>query len=210
MPFCWTTVCALANTCVADLDDGECVGENGTMKLCEDLDVTPEHVLMLVVAWKLDCKTMGEITVEEWMGGMSELECDNPAKLQVKLPTLHAELSDETTMKALFRYSYDFARSINENAAQRTIDREVATHMMNVLLRGKWLGLAKFLQYLEDRDIKVVNKDQWCSVYEFSSTILPDFSNYDDLEAWPILLDEFVEWSKEHSDDAKAGDSMLF
>lgn len=190
------------------MDDGAMMQENGTMKLCEDLDVTPEHVLMLTVAWKLNCKAMGEITLEEWMEGMSKLECDNPAKLQAKLPALHAEINNQPTMKSLFRYAYDFARSINENVAQRTIDRETATHMLNVLLRGRWVGLAKFLQYLEDTDVKVMNKDQWCSVYEFSHTILLDFSNYDDMEAWPIMLDEYVEWAKEHG--GGSGDSMCF
>ena len=71
----------------------------------------------------------------------------------------------------LSRFAYDFARSINDNSAQRTIDRETTTLMLNVLLRGRWVGLAKFLQFLEDTDVKVVNKDQWCSVYEFSHTV---------------------------------------
>uniref|UniRef100_M4AIK5 DCN1-like protein n=2 Tax=Xiphophorus TaxID=8082 RepID=M4AIK5_XIPMA len=44
---------------------------------------------------------------------------------------------------------------------------------------------------------KVVNKDQWCNVLEFSRTINLDLSNYDEDGAWPVLLDEFVEWYKE-------------
>jgi hypothetical protein len=144
---------------------------------------------------------MGEISLDEWMEGMTELECDNALKLQAKLPMLNAELkTSPDSMKRLFRFAYEFSRSLNENEAQRSIDRETANHMLNVLLRGKWVGLAKFLQYLEQTDVKVVNKDQWCSIYEFSTTIVADHSNYDDLEAWPILLDEFVEWSKENKD----------
>uniref|UniRef100_A0A3Q2CF82 DCN1-like protein n=1 Tax=Cyprinodon variegatus TaxID=28743 RepID=A0A3Q2CF82_CYPVA len=44
---------------------------------------------------------------------------------------------------------------------------------------------------------KVINKDQWCNVLEFSRTINLDLSNYDEDGAWPVLLDEFVEWYKE-------------
>uniref|UniRef100_A0A8C4SKN6 DCN1-like protein n=1 Tax=Erpetoichthys calabaricus TaxID=27687 RepID=A0A8C4SKN6_ERPCA len=44
---------------------------------------------------------------------------------------------------------------------------------------------------------KVINKDQWCNVLEFSRTISLDLSNYDEDGAWPVLLDEFVEWYKE-------------
>ncbi|XP_023226658.1 DCN1-like protein 4 isoform X3 [Centruroides sculpturatus] len=43
---------------------------------------------------------------------------------------------------------------------------------------------------------KVINKDQWCNVLEFSRTINSDLSNYDEDGAWPVLLDEFVEWLK--------------
>ncbi|XP_035640329.1 DCN1-like protein 4 isoform X2 [Oncorhynchus keta] len=44
---------------------------------------------------------------------------------------------------------------------------------------------------------KVINKDQWCNVLEFSRTINLELSNYDEDGAWPVLLDEFVEWYKE-------------
>ncbi|RXM30346.1 DCN1-like protein 4 [Acipenser ruthenus] len=44
---------------------------------------------------------------------------------------------------------------------------------------------------------KVINKDQWCNVLEFSRTINLDLSNYDEDGAWPVLLDEFVEWYKD-------------
>jgi hypothetical protein len=67
---------------------------------------------MLVVAWKLKCKVMGEISLDEWMGGMTELECDNSAKLQAKLPSLSAELKTApASMKHLFRYGARFSAS---------------------------------------------------------------------------------------------------
>eukprot|EP00064_Thunnus_orientalis_P020816 superscaffoldBa00005945_g20964 len=43
---------------------------------------------------------------------------------------------------------------------------------------------------------KGMNKDQWYNVLEFSRTINTDLSNYDEDGAWPVLLDEFVEWQK--------------
>ncbi|KAG2456566.1 DCNL5 protein, partial [Polypterus senegalus] len=43
---------------------------------------------------------------------------------------------------------------------------------------------------------KVMNKDQWYNVLEFSRTVHSDLSNYDEDGAWPVLLDEFVEWQK--------------
>ena len=36
---------------------------------------------------------------------------------------------------------------------------------------------------------------------EFTTAIKLDFSNYDENEAWPVLLDEFVAWKKENPHD---------
>lgn len=172
------------------------VDATGTMKMCEDLDVPPENVAMLVVAWKMDCKTMGSFTLDEWKTGMQKLQCDSAAKLKCLLPALRKELEDPQVLKAVHRYSFDFAKSANENPGQRSIDLDTAQMMLKVLFRGRWAGLTSFVDFLDGHDVKVVNRDQWYSVHEFSTTIAPDMSNYDEMGAWPILLDDFVEWTK--------------
>jgi hypothetical protein len=63
--------------------DGPDIGPDGIGRLCEDIDVSPEHVLVLVLAWKLNAATMGRFTLPEWLAGMQVLNCDNPAKLKV-------------------------------------------------------------------------------------------------------------------------------
>ena len=35
-----------------------------------------------------------------------------------------------------------------------------------------------------------------CSFLRFSREVRPDLSNYSDNPAWPLLLDNFVEWLK--------------
>ena len=37
-----------------------------------------------------------------------------------------------------------------------------------------------FFLYLQNSKYKVLNRDQWCNVLEFSRSILPDLSNYDE------------------------------
>lgn len=75
---------------------GQDIGPEGTMKLCEDLDVTPENVVMLIIAWKLGCRQMGSFTWEEWLHGMRQCQCDNSAKLKALLPTLVHLLEEPT------------------------------------------------------------------------------------------------------------------
>ncbi|XP_061439805.1 DCN1-like protein 4 isoform X4 [Rhineura floridana] len=134
------------------------VGPEGMEKFCEDIGVEPENVVMLVLAWKLDAQNMGYFTLQEWLKGMTSLQCDTTEKLRNSLDYLRSLLNEPTNFKLIYRYAFDFARQ------------------------------SKY---------KVINKDQWCNVLEFSRTINLDLSNYDEDGAWPVLLDEFVEWYKE-------------
>lgn len=67
--------------------------------------------------------------------------------------------------------------------------------MLTLLLAPNWSLLPHFMQFLEEESrYRVMNKDQWFNVLEFSRTVAPDLSNYDEDGAWPVLLDEFVSW----------------
>ncbi|XP_023932028.1 DCN1-like protein 4 isoform X1 [Lingula anatina] len=136
---------------------------------------------------------MGFFTLAEWLKGMSDLQCDNVEKLQQKLDYLRGLLEDHVVFKTIYRYAFDFARDKD----QRSIDIETAKAMLGLLLGKKWPMFGMFNQFLEQSKYKVMNKDQWCNVLEFSRTIKPDLSNYDEDGAWPVLLDEFVEWTRE-------------
>ncbi|ELW64932.1 DCN1-like protein 5 [Tupaia chinensis] len=135
----------------------EVVGPEGMEKFCEDIGVEPENIIMLVLAWKLEAESMGFFTKEEWLKGMTSLQCDCTEKLQNKFDFLRSQLNDIASFKNIYRYAFDFARQ------------------------------SKY---------RVMNKDQWYNVLEFSRTVHADLSNYDEDGAWPVLLDEFVEWQK--------------
>ncbi|KAG8453660.1 hypothetical protein GDO86_000336 [Hymenochirus boettgeri] len=169
------------------------VGPEGMEKFCEDIGVEPENVVMLVLAWKLDAQNMGYFTLQEWLKGMTSLQCDTTEKLQNALDYLRSLLNEPTNFKLIYRYAFDFAREKD----QRSLDMNTAKCMLGLLLGKTWPLFPVFHQFLEQSKYKVINKDQWCNVLEFSRTITLDLSNYDEDGAWPVLLDEFVEWYKE-------------
>lgn len=104
------------------------------------------------------------------------------------------------------------------------MDMETARVMLQLLLGKHWPLFAQFAQFLDQSKYKVINKDQWCNILEFSRTINNDLSNYDldgackyirgilmltlvsltsyfinhayNLSLGPVMLDEFVEWLK--------------
>ncbi|CAL8309387.1 unnamed protein product [Lota lota] len=169
------------------------VGPEGMEKFCEDIGVEPENVVMLVLAWRLDAQSMGYFTLQEWLKGMSSLQCDSTESLRNSLDHLRSVLNDTTSFKLIYRYAFDFAREKD----QRSLDLNTAKCMLGLLLGKTWPLFPVFNQFLEQSKYKVINKDQWCNVLEFSRTINLDLSNYDEDGAWPVMLDEFVEWYKE-------------
>lgn len=176
----------------ATANDPDLIGPEGMEKFCEDIGVEPENIVMLVLAWKMDAKQMGFFTLSEWLRGLTELQCDSISKIQNKIEYLRNILNEPVHFKSIYRYAYDFARDKD----QRSMDIETAKAMLQLVLGRLWPLYSSFHQFLEQSKYKVINKDQWCNVLEFSRTIKPDLSNYDEDGAWPVLLDEFVEWLK--------------
>lgn len=167
------------------------IGPEGMEKFCLDLGVAPEHVVMLCLAWKLDATRMGYFTKDQWMIGMKDLRCDSLSKLQAKLPFLISLLDDATIFKQIYRFAFDFIRE----EEQRNVDTGVGLAMLELLLATRWVLFPHFSIYLaEASKCRVLNKDQWCNILEFSRQVKPDLSNYEEDGAWPVLLDEFVDW----------------
>lgn len=171
-------------------EDPHQLGPESMERFCEDIGVDPENVAMLVLAYKMGARQMGYFTQDEWLKGMTELQCDNAAKMQARVNTLLECLNDYNSFKGVYRYAYDFARDKD----QRSMDIETARIMLQLLLGNLWPLHAEFARFLDQSKYKVINKDQWCNILEFSRTIAHDMSNYDIDGAWPVMLDEFVEW----------------
>ena len=71
--------------------------------------------------------------------------------------------------------------------------------MLQLLLAKQWSLYPSFHSFLEQSKYKVLNKDQWCNILEFSRSISPDLRNYDEDGAWPVMLDEFVDWHRKNA-----------
>ncbi|XP_059489408.1 DCN1-like protein 5 isoform X2 [Neocloeon triangulifer] len=171
-------------------DDPNILGPEGMEKFCKDINVKPEDIVMLVLAWKMRAKQMGYFTQEEWLLGMTELNCDSIGKLCYKIDFLRNLLKDSNTFKSIYRYAFEFAKDKD----QRSMEIETAKAMLQLLLANQWSLFPQFQQFLDESKYKVINKDQWANILEFTRFIHDDLSNYDFDGAWPVLLDEFVEW----------------
>ncbi|KAJ6635677.1 DCN1-like protein 4 [Pseudolycoriella hygida] len=174
-------------------NDPDTLGPAGMEKFCEDIGVEPTNIVMLVLAYKMNARQQCYFTQSEWTQGFSDLQCDNASKVKSKLDHLRSCLNDFNTFKGIYRYAYDFTKDKD----QRSMDVETAKTMLMLLLGKDWSLYPEFAKFLDSSKYKVINKDQWCNILEFSRTINEDLSNYDIDGAWPVLLDEFVEWLRQ-------------
>ncbi|CAO3572051.1 unnamed protein product [Mortierella alpina] len=176
--------------------DADQIGPGGITKLCEDINVSLDAVDMLVLAYHLQADTMPIFTKEEWIKGMTKLGIDSTEKLRVKMPSLVGALQDPKHFKEFYRYVFMFAK----DSEQKCMPLETACAMLGTVMKGR-PHEKRFVAYLEaKRPVKVINKDQWYNFLDFSDSIAEDLSNYDPIgSAWPVLMDEYVEWRNEET-----------
>jgi len=92
-------------------------------------------------------------------------------------------------------YAFSFQYCLTE-PRQKTLDLETACQMLELVL-GPRPHVLSFLKFLEEQsEYKAMNMDQWTAFLRFCDEIRSDLSNYDDSQAWPLLLDNYVEWAK--------------
>lgn len=74
------------------------------------LQVDPADLVMLVLSWHFGAAHMCEYTKEEFIQGMTSLQCDSIRKLARRLPESCAEAREEATFKVCHR---DLLSSLN-------------------------------------------------------------------------------------------------
>jgi len=204
--------------------DGESITIDGTIKLCEDLEVNPEDVVLLAVAFELKSPRVGEWNKKEWVDGWKALGCDSIKSMKTALDQLSNKLeNDAAYFRQVYSYTFDFARS----EGQRSIACETAQAFWALLipkgLNGRALSHVKSLEnneededmgqspeedgwadeytqwwfeFLNEKGTKGVSKDTWAMFLEFVRTIDSQFQHYDETAAWPSTIDDFVEWAR--------------
>ncbi|CAN0899718.1 DCN1-like protein 4 [Linum grandiflorum] len=142
------------------------IDPEGIETLCSDLEVDHTDVRILMLAWKMKAEKQGYFTL-------------------VKRPSNFVDF-----------YSYGFRYCLMEEK-QKSIDIENICQLLDLVLGSQHrIQVDYFIEYLKiQSDYKVINLDQWMGFYRFCNEIsFPELSNYDPELAWPIILDNFVEW----------------
>jgi len=170
------------------------IGPDGVESLCKDLNIAPDSMTALILAWKLGAEEMGYFTKDEFTNGIQNLGVNDISSLRTTLLSIEDKTKYTTPeFTELYKFAFGFCCDKNN---KKSVDIETAATMVELVL-SKGPHTKKFVDFLkQNKTYKVINKDQWLCFLEFSKMIKPDFSNHDGSEAsWPLLIDEYVEYA---------------
>ncbi|KAE8649068.1 DCN1-like protein 5 [Cucumis sativus] len=170
------------------------IDPEGIENLCSDIEVDHTDVRILMLAWKMKSEKQGYFNLDEWRTGLKSLRADTVSKLKKALPDLEKEVRRPSNFVDF--YSYAFRYCLTEEK-QKSIDIESICELLDLVLGSQFHSQVNaFVDYLKiQTDYKVINMDQWMGFFRFCNEIsYPDLINYDSELAWPLILDNFVEW----------------
>ncbi|CAN1841611.1 DCN1-like protein 4 [Linum perenne] len=173
------------------------IDPEGIESLCSDLEVDHTDVRILMLAWKMKAEKQGYFTLDEWRRGLKALRADNVSKLKKALPELEKEVKRPSNFMDFYSFGFQYCLTGMTKEKQKSIDIESICLLLDLVLGFQYRAQVDyFIEYMKiQNDYKVINMDQWMGFYRFCNEIsFPDLSNYDPELAWPLILDNFVEW----------------
>lgn len=172
--------------------DADLICDDKLLAFLTDLKIDPEdNRAVYALAWKLKCKSVGEISRKEFADGFGGAGCDSLAKMAQFADSARAALARPDQFKAFYRWTFDFCK---EDKERKALEKEQALELWLVVLdEARFKHLRRFVAFLQKQPCKQVAKDLWDQLLEFATDIKPDLSNWSDDGAWPVTIDDFVQ-----------------
>jgi DCN1-like protein 1/2 len=127
-----------------DVNDSLRITSDGVIKFLEDLQLSPESRLVLIIAWKFRAQTQCEFSRDEFINGFSHLGVDSLDKLKQKLPLLEVDLNDMHKFKDFYHFTFNYAK----DSGQKGLDLEMAIAYWNIVLKDRFKFLDLWCKFL--------------------------------------------------------------
>jgi len=175
-------------------ETGKIQAGGGLEKLMKDLGVEPDDIVMFIFAWQIKAANLGEFSKKEWEEGLQNLRIDSISTFRERLPALRAEIQDRDSFALFYKFLFDYA--LVKEQHQKTLDLAYAVELWKIVLKDRFVNLDKWCTFVTERYKKSISRDTWNQLLEFVRIINNDLNRYDPDGAWPVVIDEFVEYLK--------------
>ncbi|KEQ88276.1 DUF298-domain-containing protein [Aureobasidium pullulans EXF-150] len=194
------------------------VNIEGTMALLNDIEVSPEDVGALIFSELVKSPSLGRLTRTEFVDSLAALGIPDIKKLRDTVQQRRQSLALPTfrpTFKQIYKHTFLLARA----QGQKAVALDMATEYWRLLFTSpslEWTSqntpwLEWWIEFLQEKYKKSVNKDMWDQTLVFAEKTLADeaLSFWSEDSAWPGVIDEFVEYIKtDKRGGQNAGDAM--
>ncbi|KAB2086843.1 hypothetical protein ES319_A04G063600v1 [Gossypium barbadense] len=120
---------------------------DGITLLCNDLEVDPQDIIMLVISWHMNASTMCEYSKMEFLRGLQELSVDTVEKFRDKISYIRSELNDEKKFHDIYNFAFSWAKE----KGQKSMALDTAIGMWRLLIAEKKCPLLDhWCQFLQD------------------------------------------------------------
>lgn len=197
-----------------DPEDKEHIDINGTIAYLGDLSIEPEDLQSLVLAYFLKAPRMGFFKRHDFLSQWQKHKVTTLPQMKDFIEKLWNQIQNDKEEGTYgFRGLYDFTFGfLLENDNQKVLGYELVVEYWKLLLPVKfelhssYEGIAKRLEQWYDFVLKEYkrdfSKDMWSMFYLFLVEVVAtdpeNMSEYDEMAAWPSVMDEYVEYLHEN------------
>lgn len=164
------------------------------LQLFQDLEIDPSSdVAALALASACSAPEMGVFRRREFICGCAVLEVDTLEDLRAKMPELREGVLSGKTLPKVYAYTWGVATE----PPHKHLDMEDAAAYWRLFLHD-WPLREEFCEWAaSNMKGKKITRDLWNMVLKLATEVPADLSTYDDEPAWPVVIDEFVEYLRE-------------
>lgn len=161
------------------------------LELFKDLEVDPgTDVAALALSSACTAAEMGVFRRREFICGCAALEVDNIADLRGKMPELRDNVISGKSLPEVYAYTFGVAL---EPPCKLLPLEEAAQYW--ALLLPNWPLREDFCEWaLRHMKGKSINRDLWMMILKLATEVPADLSTFNENPAWPVVLDDFVEY----------------
>lgn len=200
-----------------DPKDPNHIDIDGTITYLDDLGIESDDPKALMLAYYLQSPSVGVFNKSSFLSQWQLQKINSLVAMKKFIDKLYEILINnqgnqnisidgvEVSFENFYNFTFDFLMT-NEN--QKLLDLETAVDYWKLLLplistnEQVTTRFNQWYDFIAQECKRAISKDSWSMFYLFiEEIVLKDpltFKDYDEMAAWPSIIDEYIEYLREH------------